>query len=115
MVKRGDIWWANLPTPEGSEPGYKRPLVILQSDIFNDSKINTVICAVLTSNLRLQEAPGNFLLSSKTTGLPKDSVLNISQIITVDKSFLTEKVGELNRNHLKRLEESIKLILSINC
>ena len=114
MVNRGEIWWADLPEPTKSEPGYKRPLVIIQSNSFNRSKINTVICVVLTSNLKLEEAPGNFILSSKSTGLIKDSVLNISQIITIDKSFLIEKIGELTIKQLNKLEESLKLVLSIS-
>ena len=93
VILRGEIWWATLPAPSASEPGYRRPLLIIQSDDFNRSRINTVIAAVITSNLRLSEAPGNVLLSKKDSKLPKKSVANVSQLITVDKSFLTEKVG----------------------
>jgi len=113
MVNRGEIWWAELPEPTKSEPGYRRPLVVIQSNSFNRSKINTVICAVLTSNLKLEEAPGNFVLQSKSTGLSKDSVLNISQIITIDKSFLIEKIGDLTNKQLNKLKDSLKLVLSI--
>jgi mRNA interferase MazF len=114
MVKRGEIWWVSLPDPLSSEPGYKRPVVIIQSDSFNKSKINTIICAVLTSNLKLKDVPGNILLPNKTTGLPKDSVINISQIITIDKSFLEKKAGELTRKQRIKMDIGLKIVLSLN-
>lgn len=92
---RGEIWWASLPDPLGSEPGYRRPVVVVQDDVFTQSRINTVIVVIITSNTQLAEAPGNVLLPRETTGLLKDSVANISQIFTVDKSFLTDCVGTL--------------------
>jgi len=92
-MQRGDIWWATLPSPTASKPGYRRPLLIVQSDDFTRSRISTIIAVVVTSNLRLADAPGNVLLPKKSSGLPKRSVANVSQLITVDKSFLTEKVG----------------------
>ena len=92
---RGEIWWAELPKPRRSEPGYRRPLLIVQSDDFNRSRISTVIVAVITSNLRLALAPGNVALSKKASGLPKKSVVNVSQIITIDKSLLKEKACPL--------------------
>ncbi|MCH7731336.1 MAG: type II toxin-antitoxin system PemK/MazF family toxin [Candidatus Marinimicrobia bacterium] len=110
---RGEVWWASLPTPTGSGPGFRRPLVIVQSNDFNRSRINTVIAIVITSNLRLATAPGNILLSAKSTGLPKDSVANVSQIITVDKSFLTENIGKLKAKQIQRLEEGLRLVLSL--
>ena len=113
MVNRGEIWWAELAEPIKSQPGFRRPVLVIQSDTFNQSKISTVICAVITSNLRLSEAPGNVLLPAKTSGLSKDSVINVSQIITVDKSFLTEKIGELNQKLINKLEEGLKLVLSL--
>ncbi len=113
MVNRGDVWWVDLPDPVKSEPGYRRPVVILQADSFNRSKISTVLCAVITSNLKLSEAPGNVLLSAKSGLLPKDSVINISQIITIDKSFLTEKAGELSSKIIHKMDEGLKLILSL--
>jgi mRNA interferase MazF len=113
MVKRGEIWWADLPEPTRSEPGFRRPVVIIQADSFNCSKINTVICAVITSNLKLSEAPGNIALSISQSGLSKESVINISQIITIDKSFLSEKISELNSKIIHKIEESLKLILAI--
>lgn len=112
-MMRGDIWWASLPVPSGSEPGYRRPLVIVQSDDFNCSRIQTVIAVVISSNLRLAEAPGNILLSAKTTGLHKDSVVNVSQLITVDKACLTEKAGTLTRKQIQRLEEGLRLVLAL--
>ena len=113
MVNRGEIWWAELAEPIKSQPGFRRPVLVIQSDTFNQSKISTVICAVITSNLRLSEAPGNVLLLARTSGLSKDSVINVSQIITVDKSFLTEKMGELNQKLINKLEEGLKLVLSL--
>ena len=102
-----------MPEPSRSEPGFRRPVVIIQSDSFNRSKINTVICAVITSNLKLSEAPGNIFLNQKTSGLSKESVINISQIITLDRSFLTEKICELNSKLIHKIEESLKLVLEI--
>jgi len=113
MVNRGEIWWAELAEPIKSQPGFRRPVLVIQSDTFNQSKISTVICAVITSNLRLSEAPGNILLPARASGLSKDSVINVSQIITVDKSFLTEKIGELNQKLINKLEEGLKLVLSL--
>jgi len=113
VILRGEIWWASLPAPSGSEPGYRRPVLILQSDGFNRSRIATVIGLVLTSNTKLAEAPGNVLLSRHQTGLPKESVANVSQIITIDKNFLTERLGVLSDNILKQVEEGIRLILCL--
>lgn len=110
---RGEIWWATLPSPAASEPGYSRPLLIIQSDDFNRSRINTVIAVVITSNLRLAEAPGNVVLSKKDTNLPKKSVANVSQLITVDKSFLTERVGKISSTKLVEVEAGVRLVLSL--
>ena len=110
---RGEIWWATLPTPRASEPGYKRPVLILQSDAFNNSNINTVICVIITSNIALARAPGNVMLSKKDSNLPKRSVINVSQIVTLDKSYLTECVGTISKNILNKVENGIKLILDI--
>ena len=110
---RGEIWWATLSAPTASEPGYRRPLLIIQSDDFNLSRINTVIAVVITSNLLLANAPGNVLLSKKDTNLPKNSVANVSQLITVDKSFLTEKVGNLSSYKLQEVEAGVRLVLSL--
>jgi mRNA interferase MazF len=113
VMQRGEIWWTSLPIPPASEPGYKRPLLIVQSDDFNRSKIRTVIAVVITSNLRLASAPGNVLLPRKISGLPKQSVVNVSQLITVDKSFLAEKVRNLSQDVLREIEAGIRLVLSL--
>lgn len=113
MVNRGEIWWADLPDPVASEPGYKRPIVIIQSDTFNRSRIQTVIGVALTSNLRLAEAPGNVRLPARKTRLPKDSVANVSQIITIDREFLSERCGKLDRETMLRIDDGVRLVLSL--
>lgn len=113
VARRGEIWWASLNYPKGSEPGFRRPVIIIQSNEFNKSKINTCIAVVITSNIRLAEAPGNIYLPNKSTNLPKDSVANVSQVITIDKSFLSEKIGKLNQNLLTKLSEGLKLVLEL--
>lgn len=112
-MKRGEIWWASIGGPRGSEPGYHRPVIIISSNDFNQSLIQTVIVAVITSNLRLVGAPGNFKITKKHSSLNKDSVVNVSQLITLDKTFLTEKVGKLNSKNINFLNEGIKLVLGI--
>jgi mRNA interferase MazF len=113
VIHRGEIWWASLPSPSASEPGYRRPLLVIQSNDFNRSRINTVIAMVITSNLHLADAPGNVLLLRKESGLPKESVINVSQMITVDKSFFTEKVGAIGIHKLKEVEAGVRLVLSL--
>jgi len=112
-MRRGEIWWASLPVPQGSEPGYRRPLLVIQSDDFNRSRIQTVVAVVLTSNLRLADAPGNVLLSPRDSGLPRRSVVNVSQLITVDRSSLTEKVGRLAPDKIREIEIGIRLVLGL--
>ena len=112
-MKRGEIWWASLGEPTGSEPGFKRPVVIVSSNDFNASKIKTIIVAVITSNLRLSEAPGNIELPKKGTGLTRSSVINVSQLITLDKLFLTEKIGKLPSKKLQLLNDGVRLVLSV--
>jgi len=112
-VKRGEIWWVSLEDPIGSGSGYKRPIVIISSNDFNSSKINTIIAAIITSNLNLSEAPGNFELTKKNSGLSKKSVVNISQLITLDKSFLIEKTGKLTTKQIEILNDGLKLVLSV--
>ena len=97
VVSQGDIWWADLPMPRGSEPGFRRPFVVVQGDRLNQSRIGTVVCVLLTTNLRWANAPGNLLLNSRITGLPKDSVANVTQVITLDKTELAERVAKLPR------------------
>jgi len=113
VVSRGEIWWANLPEPVASEPGYRRPILIVQSDTFNQSRIATLLAVALSSNLKLSQAPGNLLLPRKTTGLAKDSVANVSQVITVDKRFLTEQIGVLPAYLLGQVEDGLRLILDL--
>jgi mRNA interferase MazF len=113
VIKRGEIWWAALPEPSGSGPGHKRPVLIIQSDEFNKSKINTIIAAVITSNIRLAAAPGNVLLTPQKSKLPKESVVNVSQIITIDKSFLSEKVYTLSNEIIAQVDEGLKIVLKL--
>lgn len=110
-IKQGDIYWVNLADPKGSEPGYRHPHVIVQNNIFNLSRINTVVVCALTSNLKRAAAPGNVLLKKGEGNLPKDSVVNISQVITVNKSDLEEKVGSLPPAKLKEVIEGVKLLI----
>ncbi|MDO9541211.1 MAG: type II toxin-antitoxin system PemK/MazF family toxin [Kiritimatiellia bacterium] len=125
-MRKGDIWWAELPEPEGSGPahrrplaagyggqGYRRPVLVVQADDFNRSRINTVIVAVLTSNLALAPAPGNVLVKAERSGLPKDSVVNVSQLITLDKRFLTERVKSLDQQTLVEVDNGLRLILEL--
>ena len=112
-MRRGEIWWGSLPEPTGSGPGFRRPLLIVSANSFNDSGISTVVAAVITSNLRLADAPGNVRLPVKGTGLTKASVANVSQIITVDKTFLTERIGRLNPRLLAEVDDGLRLVLSV--
>lgn len=102
-----------MSEPRGSEPGFRRPVVIVSSDDFNDSKISTVLVAVITSNLRLADAPGNIRVDRKHSKLAKDSVINVSQILTVDKAFLTEKVAKLDQHYINALDDGLKLVLAV--
>jgi len=110
---RGEIWWANLPEPVGSEPGYRRPVLVIQDDIFTQSRIRTVIVVVITSNTQLAEAPGNVLLPREASGLPKDSVANVSQILTLDKAFLVERIGSLPNSLQEEVDEGLRTILTL--
>ena len=112
-MRRGEIWWAELPESTASEPGYRRPVLIIQSDDFTRSRIQTVIAIVLTTNLRLAAAPGNVLVTANDTNLPKDSVVNISQIITVDKSFLAERVSEVDDRIMLLVEDGVRTVLAL--
>ena len=112
-MRRGEIWWASLPAPTGSGPGYRRPVLVIQSNSFNRSRIQTVVAVVLTSNLRLAAAPGNVLVEGTQSGLPKDSIANVSQIITVDKRLFTERVGVISDNLFQNVEAGLRLVLSL--
>ena len=111
VISQGDVWWADLPVPEGSGPGFRRPVVVVQGDALNRSRISTVVSVPLTSNLRWADAPGNVSLSGRLTGLPKDSVANVSQIVSLDKDLLTERTGKLSRAKLELILAGIDLVL----
>jgi len=111
VIAQGEICWADLPEPTGSGPGFRRPVVVVQSDAVNQSRIATVICVPLTSNMKWASAPGNVGLSARVTGLPKDSVANVSQIVSLDKTLLTERVGKLPQAKLNMVLAGINLIL----
>jgi mRNA interferase MazF len=112
-MQRGEVWWASLPEPSGSGPGYRRPVLILQADDFNRSRLSTVIVAVITSNVALAQAPGNVLVRARRAGLPRDSVVNVSQLLTVDKRLLTEKVRVLDSESMAEVSEGLRLVLDI--
>jgi mRNA interferase MazF len=111
VIGQGDICWASLPEPTGSGPGLRRPVVIVQGDAFNASRLATVVVIPLTSNLRWETAPGNVLLTATRTGLPRDSVANVSQIVAVDRTILTERVGQLPDTDIELLLHGIDLVL----
>ena len=108
---QGEIWWADLPEPDGSGPGLRRAVVVVQGDAFNRSRISTTLCVPLTSNLKWARAPGNISLSAEATGLPKASVANVSQIVTVDRAFLTERAGRLAPKKLDQVLGGIDIVL----
>jgi len=112
-MKRSEIWWASLSDAAGSSPGYRRPVLVVQSDAFNLSNINTVIVLAITSNLILANAPGNVFVSASQSSLPRDSVINVSQVITIDKTFLTDFVSTLSAKTMNQVEEGVKLALSL--
>ncbi len=111
VISQGEIWWADMPVPIGSGPGYRRPVVVVQGDSLNQSRIGTIVCVPLTGNLRWELAPGNVSLSSRVTGLPKDSIANPSQIVALDRSLLTEPVGKLSQAKLQTILSGIDVVL----
>lgn len=113
MIQRGEVWWAALPEPVASEPGYRRPVLVVSSDEFNGSRIRTVVAAVLTTNLRLAAAPGNVLVVAEETGLPRDSVVNVSQVVTLDKSFLAERTGLIGGRAMLAVEDGLRTVLAL--
>ncbi|MEX2609809.1 MAG: type II toxin-antitoxin system PemK/MazF family toxin [Gemmatimonadota bacterium] len=113
VVQRREIWWAELDEPRGSEPGCRRPVLIVQADAFNRSRIRTVAAVILTSNLRLLDAPGNVLLSCSASGLPRDSVANVSQIVTLDRAFLTERVSRIAPRVMAQIDAGLTLVLDL--
>ncbi len=112
-MKRGELWWAALPAPLGSGPGLRRPVVVLQSNAFNDSRIATAIVAVVTSNLALAEAPGNVRIGKAESGLSKASVINVSQVLTIDRSLLVARARTLPGPTMQRVDAGLKLVLGL--
>lgn len=111
MIAQGDIFWAELPEPAGSGPGFRRPVVVVQGDAINRSRISTAVCVPLTSKLAWADAPGNVVLQARSTGLPKDSVANVSLIVAVDRTLLIERIGRLRAPHLNLILDGIDLVL----
>jgi mRNA interferase MazF len=113
VIQRGEIWWAELDEPRGSEPGYRRPLLVVQNDAFNRSRIATIIAVVLTSNLRLLDAPGNVLVPARASGLKKDSVANVSQVVTIDRDSLVKRAGRLETALMHDVDQGLRLALAL--
>lgn len=111
VISQGEVWWADLPEPAGSGPGFRRPVVVVQGDALNRSHIATVVCVPLTSNLVWADAPGNLLLKKELTGLTRDSVANVSQIVALDRQFLMDRVGKLSRQKLELLLAGIDVVI----
>ena len=112
-LKRGEVWWADLPAPRGSEPGHPRPVLVVQSNRFNDSEIQTVLVAAITTNLRLAGAPGNVRVKPSDSGLPKPSVVNVSQVLTVSRQFLAKRAGMLPAGAMNHVADGLRLVLGL--
>jgi len=113
VIHRGDVWWAELDEPSGSVPGFRRPVLVVQNDAFNRSRISTIIAVVLTSNLRLLDAPGNVLLPARVSGLRKDSVANVSQVVTIDRNVLVTRAGRVDSAAMRNIDRGLRLALSL--
>lgn len=113
-MKRGEVWWASLPPPAGSGPGLRRPVLVVQANPFNESRLATVIVAVITSNLSRAEAPGNVRVARADSGLPRPSVVNVSQLFTIDRAMLTKRVRALPAPIMRSVDEGLKLVLAID-
>jgi mRNA interferase MazF len=113
VVKRGEVWWADLREPEGSAPGFRRPVLIVQSDAFNASRIGTVVVAAITSNMRLADAPGNVRLTRRQSKLPRESVVNVSQLLSLDRRLLVERVGRVADASMASVDSGMRLALSL--
>ena len=111
MIRQGDVYWVELGEPEGSEPGYRHPHVVIQNNVFNQSRINTVVVCAVTSNLKRAGAPGNVLLATGEAGLTKRRVVNISQMFTVDKSQLGDKVGTISTKRMREILDGVHLLI----
>ena len=111
VIHQGEVWWATLPEPAGSEAGFRRPVVVVQGDRFNRSRISTAVCVPLTSELHWADAPGNVLLPARSTGLPRDSVANVSLVLAVNRNQLEERVGVIRERHLQQIFVGIDIVL----
>ena len=112
-MKRGEVWWASLPTPTGSGPGFRRPVLVLQSDPFNQSRIATVVVAAVTSNLALADSPGNVRIGRSESGLAKPSVVNVSQVVTLDRQLLTQRIRAVPGTTMHHVDEGLRLVLGL--
>ena len=113
VVARREVWWADLGEPQASEPGFRRPILVVQADVFNRSRLRTVIGVALTSNTAYLDAPGNVLLPASRTGLPRDSVANVTQLVTVDEEYLADRSGQIPRKLMSRVEAGLRLVLGL--
>lgn len=113
VITRREVWWAELDEPRDSEPGFRRPVLIVQADSFNRSRLQTVLAVVLTSNMRLLDAPGNTLLPAGDTGLPRDSVANVTQLVTLDRRYLDRRAGTIDDARMSRVEAGLRLVLDL--
>ena len=113
VVQRREVWWADLDESRGAEPGFRRPVLIIQADAFNRSRLQTVLCVVLTSNTRLLDAPGNVLVPQAQSGLPRDSVANVTQVVTLDQSYLSEKTGRIPPKTMAKVDAGLRLVLDL--
>lgn len=114
VVLRGEIWWADLPEPVGSGPGFRHPVLVVQDDTFNLSPINTVIVAMISTNINIGRARGNVTILPRQSGLPKNSVVNVSQIFAVDKSLLLERVEQLSASKMEQVDSGLRLVLALS-
>ncbi len=112
-MRRGEIWWASLPAPTGSGPGYRHPVVVIQTNAFNESRIKTVVGVLITSNLRLAAAPGNVRCGRRETGLPKDSAVNVSRVVTVDRGLFVERVGTMPTHLMTQIEDGLRQVFGL--
>jgi mRNA interferase MazF len=113
VIQRGEIWLAELDAPSGAEPGYRRPVLVVQNDAFNRSRIATIVAIVLTSNLRLLDAPGNVLVPARTSGLKKDSVANVSQVVSIDRECLVKRAGRIESTLMHDVDQGLRLALAL--
>jgi len=113
VIERGEIWWAELPDPAGSEPGYRRPVVVVQADAFNRSRISTVVAVAITSDLDRAAAPGNVRLSRRDSRLPRESVANVSHILTLDRGRLIDKIGRLPDRVVEKIDAGLRVVLAL--